>query len=101
MAAAAAAATATATEDGMVNLMRREITAREALLLGPILWAATGVTSLKLCYNHLTDGGAEAVSGAIERHPSLHTMALGKQALGRGGLWVAILVPARPARGGM
>ncbi|CAM9624797.1 unnamed protein product, partial [Ectocarpus sp. 8 AP-2014] len=74
---AAAAAAATATEDGMVDLMRREITAREALLLGPILWAATGVTCLKLCYNHLRDGGAEAVSGAIERHPSLHTMDLG------------------------
>ncbi|CAM9895592.1 unnamed protein product [Ectocarpus sp. 12 AP-2014] len=73
----AAAAAATATEDGMVDLMRREITAREALLLGPILWAATGVTCLKLCYNHLRDGGAEAVSGAIERHPSLHTMDLG------------------------
>ena len=74
----AAAAAATATEDGMVDLMRREITAREALLLGPILWAATGVTCLKLCYNHLKDGGAEAVSGAIQRHPSLHTMDLGK-----------------------
>lgn len=80
-----AAAAATATEDGMVDLMRREITAREALLLGPILWAATGVTCLKLCYNHLRDGGAEAVSGAIERHPSLHTMDLGKKGGGRGG----------------
>ncbi len=90
VAAAAAAATATATatakEDGMVDLMRREITAREALLLGPILWAAKGVTSLKLCYNHLKDGGAEAVSGAIERHPSLHTMDLGESEVwGSGG----------------
>lgn len=86
MAAAAAAATATAKEDGMVDLMRREITAREALLLGPILWAAKGVTCLKLCYNHLKDGGAEAVSGAIERHPSLHTMDLGESEVwGLGG----------------
>lgn len=63
---------------GMVDLMRREITAREALLLGPILRSARGVTCLKLCYNHLKDGGAEAVSSAIENLPSLHTMDLGE-----------------------
>lgn len=57
---------------------RCEITAKEAVLLGPILLAAKGVVSLKLCYNHLRDGGAEAVSTAIERHPSLHTMDLGE-----------------------
>lgn len=61
----------------MVDLMRREITAKEAVLLGPLLWAATGVNCLKLCYNHLKDGGAEAVSLAMRRHPSLHTMDLG------------------------
>lgn len=54
-----------------------EITAKEAVLLGPILRAATGVACLKLCYNHLRDGGAEAVSSSIERHSSLHTMDLG------------------------
>lgn len=63
--------------DGMVDLMRREITAKEAVLLGPLLWSATGVKCLKLCYNHLKDGGAQAVSLAMQRHPSLHTMDLG------------------------
>lgn len=72
-------------KEGLVDLMRREITAREALLLGPTLWAATGVTCLKLCYNHLRDGGAKAVSGAIERHPSLHTMDLGEAHGSSGG----------------
>lgn len=70
---------AAAGSGGMVDLMRREITAREALLLGPILRSARGVTCLKLCYNHLKDGGAEAVSSAIENLPSLHTMDLGER----------------------
>lgn len=70
---------AAASSGGMVDLMRREITAREALLLGPILRSARGVTCLKLCYNYLKDGGAEAVSSAIENLPSLHTMDLGER----------------------
>ena len=67
-----------AASEKMVDLMRREITAREALLLGPILRSATGVTCLRLCYNDLRDGGAEAVSSAIESLPSLHSMDLGE-----------------------
>lgn len=70
--------------EGMVDLMRREITAKEAVLLGPLLWAATGVNCLKLCYNHLKDGGAEAVSLAMRRHPSLHTMDLGESIITTG-----------------
>lgn len=58
------------------------------MLLEPILRAATGVACLKLCYNHLRDGGAEAVSTAIERHPSLHTMDLGEHE----GVAVAVAV---------
>ncbi|CAM9987084.1 unnamed protein product, partial [Discosporangium mesarthrocarpum] len=60
-----------------VDLSQRGITAREAVMLSPTLKTAAGLECLKLCYNHLGDGGARAVAAAIEGHQSLHTLDLG------------------------